>query len=143
MSILPEVDPGSGSGAGPCIRCDVLLSLTSILLTGISSAFLLTLTKMSHRKTEQARKRCSAFTRTRCFALVLFVSLHVCELALPCLPVFSLLPLPVDNPRCYSSPAAARGKDQLLDLGQEMNSSKQQCPSSALQTGHALFIDSF
>lgn len=33
-------------------------------------------------------------------SLVLFVSLHVCELALTCLPMFSLsfLPLTVDNP---------------------------------------------
>ena len=77
--------------------------------------------------------------------LVLFVSLRVCELALACLPVLSLslLPLTVDNPRCYSSPAAARGKEQLLDLGQETNGSKLQCPSSALHAGHGLFIDSF
>jgi len=49
----------------------------------------------------------------------------------------------VHNPRCYSSPATARGKDQLLDLSQETNGSKLQCLSSALHAGHGLFIDSF
>lgn len=80
-------------------------------------------------------KRCSAFTRTRPTASV-FVPLHVCELALAC-PCFLL------------SPACSCGLPMMLQLtAQESAPSPQprnkwlelQCPCSALNAGHGLFI---